>query len=98
MQDNHDKVTLKLIPKPEGFELRDRRSDKTGKGCDWLPADAVYQADHMMKQGNTIAVVVVWMEERPDGSQRVYRRFAGETGNKLRLLMEAIGTEMGWKE
>lgn len=88
---------LKLIPMPEGFELRNRRSDKSGRGCDWLPADAVYDANHMMQQGNCIAVVVVWMEQNEDGSQRIYRRFAGEAGDKLRLLMEAIGKEMGWK-
>ena len=89
---------LKLVPKPEGFELRDKRSDKSGRGCDWLPADAVYDASHMMSLGDCTAVVIVWMEKRPDGSQRVYRRYAGPPGDKLLLLIEALGKEMGWKE
>lgn len=33
-----------MIPEPEGFDLRDRRSEKSGKGSEWLPCDALYSA------------------------------------------------------
>lgn len=91
-------VELKLVPKPEGFELRDKRSDKTGRGSDWLPQDALYDASQQMDKENCIAVVIMWMEQKEDGSRRIYRRFAGAPEDKLRMLMNGVGIEMGWDQ
>ncbi len=37
-----------MIQEPEGFELRDRRSDKSRSAADWTPADALFAAYQKM--------------------------------------------------
>lgn len=87
---------MKLIPRPEGFELRDKRSDKTGAGKDWEAADALYSAHQQMAERGCSSVVLIWTEPDPKGGANTVVRFAGETGAKVRLLIQAIGMEMGW--
>lgn len=98
MQDNNDQVNtkLKLVSQPEGFEFRDKRSDKTNKASDWTPFDALYDVQQKMLEQNTKAVVISWFAEDEEGELRCYVRFSGEVSFKLRLLMEALGREMGW--
>lgn len=96
MQDDHDQVKLKLIPKPEGFDLRDKRSDKSGRGADWTPNDALYSTQQLIKDKEIVGLSVCWFEKKPDGTITPVYRYAGESNLKLRLLVSAMGSEMGW--
>ena len=61
------------MDKPDGFDFRDRRSDKTGDSHDWTGHDALYSA----RQGMPVdakAAVIVWMN--PDGTFQ-YRKAGG---------------------
>ncbi len=51
---------LRLIPKPEGFELRDKRSSKHSSAAEWTPQDALYDASQGMNADVTDVVVVLW--------------------------------------
>lgn len=99
MQDDHDQVKkLRLLPKPEGFDLRDKRSDKTGCAADWTPADALWDAQQHMNDVEVAGVVVVWFGKTQDGALVPHMRFAGEKNLKLRLLTTGLGLEMGWSK
>lgn len=96
MQDDSDQVKLKLVQKPEGFELRDKRSDKSGQGADWLPVDALYSVQQRLADKNCSALMVVWREVNPDGTTSTCTRYAGDRTTKLDLLITALGKTMGW--
>lgn len=82
---------MHLVPKPEGYDLRDKRSDKENDATKWGVRDALYSASECMTD-KCDAVTVVWREEG-----RVYRRNAGPRGSTIELTVEALGVEMGWK-
>ncbi len=88
---------LKLVPKPEGFELRDRRSSKTNAGSDWTPRDALYSASQDMTDAAD-AVTVIWREKLSDGRYVHHRSNAGPNGSTMDLTITALGTEMGWSK
>jgi hypothetical protein len=91
-------MNLKLIPKPEGFELRDRRSSKQGDASVWRPTDALYDAQQAMVNAPepVTAVVVVWREQGEDGRWRPRSRISGEQGSAPQLMLAALGDIMGW--
>lgn len=97
MQDDHDQVKkLRLLPKPEGFDLRDKRSDKSNCAMDWTPADALYDAQKFMDGQKVAAVAVFWFSRSQDNALIPHMRFAGPTDLRLKLLITELGREMGW--
>ena len=85
------------MPKPDGFELRDKRSEKEKDAKRWLPADALFDASVEMQKQEVCAAIVCWREVLPDGSMRTHFRFAGDSGQGEALLLNAIGRFMGWQ-
>lgn len=67
-------MTSSVIEKPLGFELRDKRSDKTRKSDDWTAQDALFDASQAIKGGEVEDVVILWREK---GSNDVLFRQAG---------------------
>jgi hypothetical protein len=88
---------MKLIPKPEGFELRDKRSDKSCSGADWQVGDALYDAQQEINKADCNAVMVLWTQVEADGSTSTRYRYAGMPGSGERLFLNGLGKFMGWK-
>ena len=86
---------MHIVPKPDGYELRDKRSDKTKSASDWSPRDALYAASERMGE-NAESVTVIWREKTPDGAFAYHRSNAGPRGSTLDLTVTALGVEMGW--
>ena len=60
-------MTLKAIPKPEGFDLRAARASR-GTAADWLPEDALYHASEAMRDSPpVVAFLVTWYSREADG-------------------------------
>lgn len=53
---------MKVLPRPEGFDLRFRRANQAKDATLWLPEDALYAASNDMKDPK-IAVCVAWYEK-----------------------------------
>ena len=84
---------MKIVEKPEGFELRDLRSTKTGKAYDWLAHDALFSASRdMPKEAKTC--IVVWQEETPDGIE-THHRLAGRGNDVLAALVQVLHARLG---
>jgi hypothetical protein len=63
-----DSAMLKVLPKPEGHDLRNARAEKSESARDWLPEDALYEASKQIaEKGAMGAVVVAWYERSTDG-------------------------------
>jgi hypothetical protein len=77
-------VTLKLIPKPEGFELRDKRSDKAADASLWEVGDALFNANETIAKMKADSVLICWRETHPPGQI-------------THLLMGTLGKLMGWR-
>jgi hypothetical protein len=60
------------MDKPEGFDLRDRRSDKTGSAKDWLPVDALYKTTLDLPV-DASSIAIIWLTA--DG--KLHHRKAG---------------------
>lgn len=86
---------LKLIPKPEGYELRDKRSDKANDGALWTPRDALFDASQRMGE-KTESMLCIWCEKNADGSLRYKQAYAGTAGARLDLLVTLLGISQGW--
>lgn len=89
---------MKLIPKPEGFELRDKRADKSGDGADWQVGDAVYDAQQEINKVDCNAVLVIWQKVEADGTTSTNYRYAGKPGAGERLFINGLGKFMGWRK
>lgn len=76
-------MSLRAIPKPEGFELRDKRSEKTNDAAAWLPEDALYDAQQAMmgEMKPSTAMVVAWFYRDAEGKQRLTFRLYNQTNN-----------------
>ena len=60
-------MTLRALPKPEGFDLRAARASR-GTASDWLPADALFHASEAMAESSpVVAMLVTWYSREPDG-------------------------------
>ncbi len=86
---------LKLVPKPEGFDLRTRRADKQESCEAWEPRDALYEASKEMEGKEVTACVVIWRETTKDGTRTVARR-AGPIDTTKDLVVTQLGKYMGW--
>lgn len=95
---------IKLVPKPEGFELRDKRSDKTGQGKDWTPADALYSAfertsaEKLEPKGQRVScIVTIWRLVDEKGNTDISYSYAGDADqNGPALIVAGLGSFMGW--
>lgn len=87
---------MKLVPKPEGFEFTDKRSDRAADGSLWRPEDAMYDASQEMAKVDTDAVLVCWREKLKDGGTMTHYRFSGPTGTMQEVLLNVLGKIMGW--
>ncbi len=74
---------MRIVPKPEGFELRDRRSEKTNDATAWLPEDALYDAQQAMdgKMKPTTAMIVAWFYRDDEGIERLTFRLYNRSTN-----------------
>lgn len=78
------------ITKPEGFDLRDHRSDKNNDGALWLPSDALYEASIASAKDKTDSVLIIWREKSKDGGHFTHWRFAGPEDSLSWLLLHAM--------
>lgn len=88
---------MKLVPKPEGFELRDKRSTKEGDGSLWNVQDALHDASQEMAKYGVMDVLICWREIHSDDTATTHYRHAGPTGTAPSLIMQVLGRMMGWK-
>lgn len=51
------------VRKPDGFEWRDRRSDRLGKSTEWTCADALFAAQERMEPQAPRSVIVIWLTQ-----------------------------------
>ena len=74
-------MTLEIVPKPEGYELRERRAEKKGSGMEWKPLDALYSASQHMhgEYPPTVACAVVWYTRTTEGKLTLKWDIAYET-------------------
>jgi hypothetical protein len=55
---------IKVLPVPEGHEMRNARAEKSTSAQDWLPEDAMYQASKQMSEKGVMGgMVVAWYEK-----------------------------------
>lgn len=88
---------MKLIPKPDGFDLRDRRSTKSASCEQWEPRDALYDASTAMNGKEVDCAIVIWRERQKDGNATICSRRCGNADAVARVVMEEVGRYMGWK-
>lgn len=90
---------MKLVPKPEGFEWRDRRSDKSGMGKDWEPQDALYDVSQEIAKPDIDcdAVLVIYRKRFENGSILTCTRFSGPNDSAASLLLNGMAKIMGWR-
>lgn len=93
-------VELKLVPKPEGFDLRDRRSDKKCDASLWTPHDALYDAQqNLVKSGEECDALVVFFRVRLSSGRWVVKRRVSGNGDAVRITaLRGIGDLMQWSE
>lgn len=88
---------MKIVDKPEGFDLRDKRSDKSNKGAEWTPQDALFDASKTIATQDCSDIIVVWREKKENNLYQTHFRFAGaEDCNSPALLLGGLGKVMGW--
>lgn len=85
-----------MIEKPPSYDLNDRRSDIDSDGSLWTPADALYNAHEFMK-GKDIESIIIIFNEKKKGGISCQWRFAGKSGDVLKLLINCLGRIMGWQ-
>lgn len=83
-------MALKIVPEPQGFKLRDKRSDKSGSAQDWLPEDALHDASReIAKNGVDGPLVVMWYTNNPNGKPIArFRAFYSDSRIGRSLLHE----------
>ncbi len=81
----------KEIPKPAGFDLRNKRSNKSNKASDWTPADALYAAHLAVKENGAQELIVLWWEPQSDGTRYLRWRMAcTKTAEMTHLLYNGL--------
>lgn len=87
-------MTLKMVPKPEGYDMREKRATKAESGKQWLPDDALYQAFERINKGDAKpvgAIAIVWYEKLDNGSLCVKYSISNEYDRQaIALLADAL--------
>lgn len=72
-------MSLRALPEPEGFELREARATKLNSGTKWLSEDALFDASEQLKiDVPCIAFLVAWYTRLPNGKLSLKYRTAFE--------------------
>lgn len=87
---------MRMVEKPEGYDLRDKRAEKSGQGVDWNPQDALYDASQRIQKMDVEALIVVWRERLPNGETGTRFDFSGNRDAAATLLLRALGYHLGW--
>lgn len=89
---------LKLVPKPSGFELRDKRSDKTNSSADWGVQDALYSVSQEIAKSEAEydTIIIMYRKSTPEGYV-TRKRVAGKSEAVGDLLLNGIAKVMGWQ-
>lgn len=85
------------IPKPDGFDLRNRRAEKAADGSQWTAGDALYDARHRQKSSpNEVKeLVVYWVEKKSDGTRILrYASACKDYNEHLALLAIAYNEQV----
>jgi hypothetical protein len=86
---------LKVLPKPEGFDLREKRAEKSESARDWLPEDALYDAaTHIAEKGVAGALVICWYELSESGLPIAKYRCYNEDPRSSTALMADVEFQM----
>jgi hypothetical protein len=85
-------VTLKAVPKPDGFDLRVARAIKEGSGSKWLPEDALFDAAESLKnEPPSAALIVAWYTRLPNGNLTLkYRCFHEHDRQNVALAADLL--------
>ena len=89
---------MKLITKPEGFDFRDKRSDKSRSGSDWEPRDVLYAVNERLKDKEVDAIIIIYRERSPEGNVCTKHVFAGPQDSGAQLIITGLGRFMGWEK
>lgn len=60
------------VPKPEGFDLREKRAAKTDDAELWTAEDAIYSTFQRIKGKDITQLVVYWWERHEDGAEYLH--------------------------
>lgn len=87
MEDSGIFKALKLVEKPEGFELSARRAEKKESATEWFPKDALYSASKELDgKAPAKALLVAWYAMDDDGTQQFRYRLYCENPNDATAL------------
>lgn len=90
-------MSLKLVPKPDGYELREKRANKK-ENCElWLPEDALHSASkRMAAEPPVLAAVVAWYCRDEKGCLRVrYDVWQEHDRQSIALCSDLLDTMQG---
>ena len=91
----HGKPSLKVVTKPEGWDLRNARAMKTDDATLWQCGDVLFDAQELMKKfPPTVAAVVVWYTRNPNGSISLKYTCAQEHERQIVALATDFMTEI----
>lgn len=82
---------MKIVEKPEGFELRDLRSARKHDAAEWIAHDAVYDASTVIPKNAKVAAVL-WRD--PDTGW-AKARYAGTADEIVALLSRSLHARLG---
>lgn len=87
MEDSGIFKALKMVEKPEGFDLSVRRSEKKASATEWFPKDALYSASKELDgKPPAKALMVAWYEMDAEGAQFFRYRLYCEHPNDATAL------------
>jgi hypothetical protein len=59
-------MTLRAVPRPEGFDLREARASKASSATKWLPEDALFDASKDICTDSPVgAMMIAWYVRDP---------------------------------
>ena len=80
-----------VIEKPEGYDLRDKRSEKTDDPRLWTGQDALYDASLYLNSHPGEQVLVIWWEKLPQEKRRFsFRNSCTSTAEANNLILHAL--------
>lgn len=80
----------RLVDKPEGFDLREKRAGKAKDGSLWTPEDALFDAAEQIKGKAVKQLLVCWVVEEEGGKLTFsYSQSTTSLAERLLLLRRA---------
>lgn len=76
------------IEKPAGYDLREKRADKSSDARQWTPQDAIYNTSERIKDQNVTQLIVYWWERKPDGKEVLHWTNATTSTAEHALLLQ----------